>query len=132
MKKLILLVVLGLFLLACDSVSTVDDKVGDSISKASEVSEVQTFTAFVIYDGYKGERLIKEPASQKVCKLELKIFLEKNIEFFKTNSTDIQVCCLESGSNRNLYNDFCINDKDFILFKIPKSAVYYNLYQKTL
>ena len=123
MKSLFLLVVLGLFIFSC----TVDDKVGDN---SSEVSEVRTFTAFVVYggySGYKGRRPIKEPTSKEACKLDLKMFLEKNIEFFKTNSTDVQVCCMQSESNG--ISDFCINDKDFVLFKGPKSPVYYKLYR---
>ena len=126
MKKLILLAVLGLFVFSCDPVSSaVDDNVGSNsneISEVSEVPEVHTFNAYVLY--HNNYRLLKKHASQEACKLELRTFLENNLDFFKTNSRGVRLCCLFNDLNYN-ENNACIHITDFLLFKGTKTPLYY-------
>ena len=128
MKSLFLLVVLGLFLLACDSVSTVDDKVGadSSADKVLKNLDPRDYALIIEFQKKESITMVGKHKTLRSCKEHLEHFILENVEFFEKEE-NVQICCSQknennkSGKKVSFKNNNCLDAKAFIRSKTNKS-----------
>ena len=104
MKSLFLLVVLGLFLLSCDSHSSVDDKAAadSSADKVLKNLDPRDYALIIEFQEKESITMVGKHKTLKSCKEHLEHFVFDNVEFFEKEE-NVQICCSQKDKNSKRY-----------------------------